>query len=389
MTTRSFTLLSASASLALALGCAASPARAPQDSAAVSVQVVAASAQEVGQPFDSGGVVRANIVATVTSHIMAQVRAVQVAPGDRVKAGQVLVVLDGRDLQANRARAVAGEAGARQGSVMAEADRQAAAAGLELAALTHKRMSDLRAKNSATPNELDQATAGLRAAESRLKAADARVAAAKLEVDAAVAGASAAGTVADWATLTAPFDGVVTEKQVEVGNMVGPGQPLVTIEDTRGFRVETRLDESRAAMVHVGDPVGVSLSVPGQSAEAALDTRVTEIARMVSADSHDFLVKIELPSSTGLRSGIYGHVRFAGPKRAALTVPATALVRRGQLSFVFVVERDNRAHLRLVNAGDPLAGLVEIRSGLVAGDRVVNTPPPALTDGSAVTTGGR
>ncbi len=143
-----------------------------------------------------------------------------------------------------------------QATALAEADRQASEAGLALARLTHQRIADLKAKNSATQGELDEAVANLRAAEARMKVAEARVLEARAAIDSAVAGASAADVTASYATLTAPFDGLVTEKNVDPGNMASPGQPLVTVEDDRTFRLEVRLDESRAALVHVGDEVG-------------------------------------------------------------------------------------------------------------------------------------
>jgi RND family efflux transporter MFP subunit len=307
----------------------------------------------------------------------------------------VLVVLDGRDLEAGKARSIAGESGARQAAAMAEADQQAALAMLSLAQISHKRVSELKAKNSATQGELDDAVAMLRSAEARARAAEARVTASKDEIGAAAAAVAGASAMASYATLTAPFDGVVTEKSVEVGAMVAPGQPLLSVEDPRRFRLDVRLDESRAALASVGAVVRVSLagangsSRPGAASDDEFDGTVSEVSRMVSSDSHDFLVKVELPSTANVRSGMYGKARFETSTRPGLAVPTSALVRRGQLAFVYVVERDNRAHLRMVNAGEPSDGFVEIRSGLLQGERVVATPPPALTDGSPVTAGAR
>lgn len=388
--------------LAVALGCVAAvsftscakpDARATAASTPVAVTVVDAAPRDVRQTFDSGGVVRATATAQITARIMAEVRNITVKPGDRVRAGQVLAVLDGRDLQANRARSIAGEAGARQAMAMAEADRQAALAMLSLAQVGHARLSELKAKNSATQGELDDAVAGLRSAEARLKASEARVTASKTEIEAAGAAVAGASAMASYATLTAPFDGVVTETSVEVGAMVAPGQHLLVVEDTRRFRLDVRLDESRAALAAVGATVRVSLGGANTSGRAdaesdqEFDATITEVSRMLSADTHDFLIKVELPEAANARSGMYGKARFPAPARTGLAVPASALVRHGQLAFVYVVEHDNRAHLRMVNAGEAANGLVEIRSGLLKGDRVVASPPPALADGSPVIVG--
>jgi RND family efflux transporter MFP subunit len=345
--------------------------------------VAAAAEQDLVTPFEAGGVIRAQRVAVIVSRIMGDVRAVPVKAGDRVKAGQTLVLLDARELQAHRERATAGKAAVTQATALAEADRQAAEAGLALARLTHQRIADLKAKNSATQGELDEAVANLRAAEARMKVAEARVAEARASIDSATAGASAADVMASYATLTAPFDGVVTEKNVDPGNMASPGQPLVTVEDDRTFRLEVRLDESRAALVHVGDEVRASFDDGASNVVG----RVAEVERMLNSGSHDFLVKIDLPPGTPLRSGMYGRATLRGAARTGLAVPEAAVLRRGQLFSVFVVEADNRARLRLVNASEPADGWVEIRAGLRSGERVVLSPPPALVDGSLVIAG--
>ena len=374
-----------SAVLVSAAAAACSHGEAPERPAGapVAVAVAAAAEQDLATPFEAGGVIRAERVAVIVSRIMADVRAVPVKAGDRVRAGQALVLLDGRELQAHRTRASASQAAVTQSTALAEADRQAAEAGLALARLTHQRIADLKAKNSATQGELDEAVANLRAAEARMRVAEARVAEARASIESAAAGATAADVAASYATLSAPFDGVVTEKSVDPGNMASPGQPLVTVEDDRSFRLDVRLDESRAAFVHVGDEVGVRVEAGGADAAG----RVVEVQRMLDSGSHDFLVKIDLPSKTSLRSGMYGRAVFRGATRRGLAVPESAVLRRGQLVSVFVVDADNHARLRLVNAAEPVDGRVEIRAGVKAGERVVLAPPPALVDGSTVTIG--
>jgi RND family efflux transporter MFP subunit len=380
---KSTLVLTAAVIAAAAAGC--SRGEAPQAPAGppVTVSVATAAEQELATPFEAGGVVRAQRVAVIVSRIMAEVRAVPVKAGDRVRAGQPVVLLDGRELQAHRTRATASQAAVTQSTALAEADRQAAEAALVLARLSHQRVADLKAKNSATQGELDEAVANLRAAEARSRVAEARVAEAKASVESAAAGASAADVAASYATLAAPFDGVVTDKSVDPGNMASPGLPLLTVEDDRAFRLEVRLDESRAAFVRGGDAVAVSLD----GGASSLAGRVAEIERVLGQGSHDFLVKIDLPAGTGLRSGMYGRAVFLGSARTGLAVPEAAVVRRGQLTSVFVVGPDNHARLRLVNASEPAGGVVEIRAGLAAGERVVVGAPPALVDGSPVVTG--
>lgn len=373
--------------LALSLtACSDKNAPAADQAPPVAVEVSAATMQDLPDPFEAGGVVQARSVAQVVSRIMASVEAVRVAPGDRVRAGQPLVLLDGRDLRAGRDQASAARAAAGESAALAAADVEAAEAALNLARVTFQRVQGLRASKSATQQEFDEAEAQLKGAESRLKVAQARVAESRAAIAAATAAATAADVASSFATLVAPFDGLVTEKLVDPGNMATPGMPLITVEDTRSFRLAVRLDESRAVLVSVGDHVDVVLdaAAPG---DAAVAGRVAEVARMIDAGSHDFLVKVDLPQVEGLRSGMFARAVFGGPVHRALAVPESAVVRTGQLSFVYVLE-DARAHRRLINAGTPVRGLVEVRSGLVANERVVTRPPADLTDGRAVTAAG-
>jgi RND family efflux transporter MFP subunit len=256
---------------------------------------------------------------------------------------------------------------------------QAADAALALAKATHDRIAALAAKQSATAHELDEATAGLRAAEAHAAGARARATQADSDVARLRAASLQATTVESFTKLTAPFDGVVTARMVEVGNMAAPGAPLVRLEDTRRFRLELRLDESRARGLDIGTTVPVVLDSTGS---ARLQGRVAEIARAVDADARAVLVKVDLPEGTAVRSGVFGRVVLPEAGRRALSVPASAVVRHGQVTTVFVVDQ-GVARVRMVS----LRG-TEVLAGLVEGDVVVVHPPAGLVDGRAVTTGG-
>ncbi len=325
----------------------------------VDVVVQPATLESGEQLFDVGGQVRARTTAALVSKLFAEVQEILVQPGDKVRAGQVLVRLDSRDLQAQRAQAEAGVAAADQGVRAATTNRDAAEAGLALASATHKRIAELRAKNSATPNELDQAVSALKAAESHAAGAQAGIQQAQAAADAARAGLRAATVGASYAVVTAPFDGIITEKRVEVGNMATPGTPLLTVEDDRSFRLEVRVDESRVREIAGTKPVEVVVDSLGQ--EASMAGTIAEVSRTLDG-AHAFLVKIDLPANASLRSGMYGRARLGGAaaSRQTLTVPASAVVRRGQLTSVFVVGEDNRARLRLVQLARVSGARVEV-----------------------------
>jgi multidrug efflux pump subunit AcrA (membrane-fusion protein) len=354
---------------------------AAREQAPVPVKIATVARGDVADTFEAGGVVQGRTTALLTARVLAPVREVRVSPGDRVRAGQALIVLDGSDLiaQARGARAAADVA--EHDVLAADADQQAAEAALVLARAAHGRIAALHAKRSATAQELDEATAALRSAEANAAAAGARARSARSGVARARATAEASATTASFASITAPFDGVVTEKLVEPGNMALPGSPLLRVEDTRAFRLEVRVDESRVSQIAIGDPVRVVLDALPEAARV-VEGRVTEISRAVDADARAFLVKIDLATSAAARSGTFGRAMFRAEPRQALTVPSEALTRRGQLTSVFVVD-EGTARLRLVN----VAG-TEVLAGLSAGERAIVSPPPGIADGSRVTPGG-
>jgi len=362
-------------------GCSARQAdAAPADGAEpIAVTIAQVAMTDVASAIDSGGLVQARTTATITARILAPVREVRVSPGDQVRKGQTLIVLDGNDLAAGARAARSAALAAEQGSEAAAAEFQAADAGLTLARASHDRVAGLQARRSATPQELDDATATLRSAEARVAGASARALQAASALEGARAASDQASTIESFTTITAPFDGMITGKMVEPGNMASPGMPLLRLEDTRAFRLEVRVDESRIGQIRNGDSVPVFLGTGPTSIEGT----VVEVSRAVDADARAFLVKIALPDARGLRSGEFGKARFGGTPRRALTIPSSAIVRRGQLTSVFVVDK-GVARVRLVNLSES-----EVLAGLTETEVVILSPPTAVTDGRRVSVGGR
>ncbi len=362
-------------------------AQAPQDVVApapvdVQVHVVRATARPVG--VEAGGLVQARTTAVVTSRLMAPIREVRVTPGDRVRAGQVLVVLDDRDLVAGARSARSAATAAEMSLAAGDADRQAADAALVLARASHARIAALHERRSATQQELDQATASLRAAEAALAATGARVQQAQAALAGARAGSDAAAVTAGHAVVTAPFAGTIAETLVEAGNMAMPGTPLVRLEEGGAFRLDVRVDSTRAAGVVPGQVVGVTIDA---AEPVSVQGTVSEVGRAVAADARTTLVKIALTEDDRLRTGMFGRARIGGPAVTVVAIPERAVVRRGQIASVHVVSGDV-ARLRLVRLGRAIGDAVEVVSGLAPDERVVVAPPADLADGTRVRTGG-
>lgn len=367
-----------------AAGCASRPHQTAAESPAVTVTVARVGLTDFASTFEAGGVVRARATAMIASRVMASIAQVHVRPGDRVRRGEVLVTLDARDLRANRGQADAAALSAVEQARAAEADIHAAESALVLAGATHDRMTALHAKRSATAQELDQAVASLAAAEAQRSAAVARRAAANASRDAATASAESAAVAATYAVLSSPFAGIVTERHADPGSMATPGTPLLVVEDPAAYRLEVQLDETRASAIAIGQRVALRLDNAAGDGNEWETGPVVEIAR-VDPSSHAFLVKIDLPPAISVRSGLFGRARVSRPSRRTLAVPIAALIARGQLTFVYVIDGEGRARLRPVSLGATDNDRAETLAGLHDGDSVVVNPPASLIDGARVT----
>ena len=281
---------------------------------------------------------------------------------------------------ANNPRAAA-LASAQAMTTAATSGHAAARAALALATATHDRIAQLQKTRSATPQELDEAEAALRAAEARVDTAAAQVQAAQRGVEAAQAAVRSTTIARSWTSLTASTDGLVVARHVDAGSTVSPGQPLLTLEAPGALQMEVRVDASRASALQIGQSVDIRVDDGGASDWTP--AQIAEIARVDPA-SHSFLVTLDAPVTSGWRSGYYARARFAEATRSRLTVSSAAVIDRGQLTFVYVVGTDGHARLRLVSTGQTWDGRVEVLSGLVEGDRVVTDPPATLTDGARV-----
>lgn len=363
-----------------AVACAAPKTSRDAPPASLPVATVEAAAVDWTSRFEAGGTLTARDTALISSRIVAPISAVMVRAGDTVKRGQTLLVLETAELAAQASRAAAALDAARQAGDAASADARSAEAARELARAAHTRTTILHGQRSATLQELDEATAALGMAEARSAAAQARVREAASALEAARSAGRATDVATSYGTLTSPFDGVVAARSADPGTMATPGFTLLVIEDPSALTLEVRLDASRAAGVQLQDAVPVQI---GPDTAPWTDGRVVEIAR-VDPTAHSFAVKISVPPGGSLRSGLFGRARFPASSRRAIAVPSSALVRRGQLTFVYAVDKDSVARLRAVSMGLMDDGRVEILDGLAAGERVVVAPPASLTDGARV-----
>jgi multidrug efflux pump subunit AcrA (membrane-fusion protein) len=358
----------------------------------VRVTVETLRPQMVADTIETVGTVRSRVQSVLSAKIVATVLGVQAREGDRVRAGQLLIVLDDRDVVAQLRRAEAGLREAQSGldevaRAIEGAERgiEAARAQEELARTTLARYKRLVERELIAFQDYDEA-----AARARVAVADAaravEVKAALLakrdqmraRIEQAEAEAVTARIVTGYTRITAPAEGIVAAKAVDIGNLAVPGTPLLTIEEER-YRLETTVQESDLPRLRLGQTAAVTVDAVGRE----LSAPIVEIVPAADPMSRTFLVKVELPPLVGIRSGLYGRARFTVGQRPALLVARETLNQRGQLEGVFVVDEGRVARLRLVKTGRAYGDRVEILSGLGQEDRVVREGA-RVTDGQTV-----
>jgi RND family efflux transporter MFP subunit len=178
---------------------------------------------------------------------------------------------------------------------------------------------------------------------------------------------------------SAPFDGVVAAKRVDVGDQAAPGRPLIELEQPAGKRFEAAVPESLLGHVSIGSELELRLA----GTDRSLPVRTAEIEPAGDQASRTWRVKFDLPDGLEVLSGSFGRIQVPRDQSSVLTVPATAVLRRGQLDQVFVIE-DGHASLRLVKIGRATGDQVEILSGLDDGETLVRSAPRELKDGQPV-----
>jgi len=283
------------------------------------------------------GTVRARLHATLEAKLSGRIDKLPVVLGQRVKAGELVARLDAAEINARL---------------------EQAEAALEQAERDWKRVSALFQQQSVTRAEYD-------AAQSRNRLAKGAAAEAK--------------AMMSYVEIVAPFDGVVTKKWVDVGDLAAPGKPLISIEDPSALQLEADVPQAIASRVQGG----ARLAARVDDVSGELTGTVSEIAPTADSVSRTFRVKVDLPGKPGLRSGQFARLAVPVGESHSLRVPASAVVQRGQLEIVFVVA-NQRAQLHLVKTGKRVGDEMEILSGLHAGDVVVIDGAAQLTDGQPV-----
>lgn len=318
----------------------------PSAWAALPFAVAPVKYQVADTAYSTEAAVEAVKQSTVAAQVSGRVSAVNFDAGDYVKAGSVIVRLSAQELGA----AVAGS----------QAQVAQAAANLANARANYERQQQLFQQKFISQAALDRATAEYRAAEAGARAARAGV------------GQSAA--LSSYTTIVAPFSGVVAARHVEVGETVSPGKPLMTGFDPKDMRVIANIPQYKLAEVKAAPRVAVEIPSLNKWIDAA------GVTVLPSADTatHTIKVRIDLPTSIeGVIPGMFARAHFSMGSARKLSIPASAVVRRSEITAVYVVDKD-KVSLRQLRLGTPDArGQVEVLAGLNPGETIALEPVKA------------
>lgn len=299
--------------------------------------------------------------AYISTRLMGIITKLNVKLGDRVQKGQVLATISSQDIQAKRAQTDA---------MIAEAE-----ANLQNASRDLDRFTALYKQQSASAKELDNVTLQYSSAKARVQAAQQM----KNEVNAMIG----------YATLTAPFSGIVTQKNAEAGSMASPGMPILAIEQGGVLQVSAAVPESEINRLVKGNAADIEIKSTGKK----ITGKISEINPSSQFTGGQYIVKISIPGSdqSGVYSGMYVNVylplkaQAAGDSvEGAILVPVSILVKKDQLYGLYTISNNNTAMLRMVRVGKTVGDKVEIVSGLAREEKYITGSEGKLYNGVPV-----
>jgi RND family efflux transporter MFP subunit len=302
----------------------------------------------VGSAYSAEGAVEAVRSSVIGAELAGQVTALMVKSGDRVKRGQILARIDERV--------------AAQQALASQSQVAAAQAQLSAAQSDFERRQKLYEQKFLSKAALDRAESDYKSAAAQARAQ--------------IAQATAAGVQTGLHALTAPYCGVVAETNIELGDMVMPGKPLLTVYDPDAMRITVNLPQSLLASLKSAP---VTVEIPGAKTPS-ISVAPGNVIVLPTADAVSQMVQVRIPlpaTAEGLRPGMFARAMLPMQNAVAagrITVPATAVITRSELTAVYVMDANGRVSLRQVRLGHRQADRIEVLAGLDAGERIALDP---------------
>ncbi len=303
----------------------------------IAVKTMTSEASSPARQVEIMGTVQAAESASIAAKISGNITDIPVSPGSRVKEGDLLATISAGEISAK----------------LMQAQAQ-----LEQATRNYTREQGLLKKNAATVEMVKTLEETKKIAEAVYKEAR---------------------TMLSYATISAPFDGIITKKHASIGDLATPGSPLLQLESESQLQVITHIPESLILEISIGDQLPIYIPAAG----VRITGIVEEVAPTADPRSRTAPVKLQIPSQDKIRSGQFARVSLPGTRGSAILLPESALRPFGQMERVFAVENQT-ARMRLVKTGLKHGDRIEILSGIEPGEEIVVSADTRLEDGQPV-----
>ncbi|MDX1672373.1 MAG: efflux RND transporter periplasmic adaptor subunit [Balneolaceae bacterium] len=355
MNVRQYLIVAASVMMGLS-ACSGEAREEPSDDPAIEVRAGFAEQRGVAQDYQFTGTVEGDRRINLSTKVMGRVTDLSADNGDPVRKGQVLIRIKNDNILAQKRQISAKHSEAR--------------AALQNTRINYRRIKSLYEDSSATQKEFDDISTQLKVAESNVEGLNSRLA----EIE----------DLLDYTVIESPIDGFVVGRNIEVGDLASPGQPLMAVEEIDNLKVIASVPESQVGLVAVGDTAEIGI----RAAKTHITGRVAAVNPSGNRQSRQFEVEFNFPASAanehGVRPGMYADIQFRKGTFERLTVPLDALHYRGQLKGIYTVNDENELILRWVRTGKTLGSQIEILSGLTAGEQYILTDGRKLQEGQKV-----
>ncbi len=322
----------------------------------VTAKVAIAKLQDYPIVHSFSGNLEADKQSNLSTRIMGQISKIYVKPGQKVQKDQLLIQIRNQDILAKKAQVEASKVEANSAYVSAEKDL--------------KRFEALYASNSASDKEMEDISTRYQMAKARLDAVNQM----EKEVDENMR----------YASIRAPYSGVITSRFVEEGDLANPGMPLLSIESAAQWKVIARIPEADIARINLDDMLKVNF----KAIDKVFDGKIIEINPSTANTGNQYeakiLVSIPENCTAKLYSGMYATVLFEHGTQQLILVPKKSLVHKGQLTGLYAVSQSGNALLRWINTGKTLGDKIEVLSGLNDGEQYIESTEGKLFDGALV-----
>lgn len=352
------------------------------------VRTITAAAVDTPRPLDLPATLQAFNSATLFARATGYIAKREVDIGSRVHAGDLLALIAAPDLDQQLTQARAQLAQTNASLVAARAALQQARANQDLANVTNQRYAKLAPQGYASQQEADNARLTLAARNADVQNAQAAVEVADANVNAQAANVSRLEQLTGFERVTAPFDGVVSARQVEVGDLVtadaSTGTPLFSVDRTNVLRVQIFVPQDAVFGLKDGDTAQVLVpEMPGRVFRGT----IARNANVLQAGTRTLLTEIDIDNAEGvLRAGIYGIVRLSVPRRTPEIVLPSEAVIFDHNGLSAAVDDNGVVHMRHLDLAEDDGAEVVVRVGLNPGDRVIVSPPVDVAEGMRVQT---